>query len=111
MIVERWSSMEWLQVKRAATLAAAALLAIVAQVMATGIIMNIYNGAMRTEQQEILVYSLVIPLSFLALLLTYASKLKRAMIIRILIECEEENGGGDKEVLDKLWEELLCLPF
>ena len=110
MIVERWSSMEWLQVKRSATLAAAAILVLVELAIVAGIIMNIYNGAARTEQQEILVDSLVIPLSFLALLLTYASKLKRAIIVRILIEYEEEH-GGDKEVLDKLWEELLCLPF
>jgi 4-amino-4-deoxy-L-arabinose transferase-like glycosyltransferase len=103
--------MRGIQIKRAVALAAAALLAIVAQVIVAGIIMNIYNGAARSEQQEILVYSLVIPLSFLALLLTYASKLKRAIIVRILIECEEENGGGgDKEVLDKLWDELLRLP-
>jgi ABC-type dipeptide/oligopeptide/nickel transport system permease subunit len=111
MIVDRWSDMRGIQIKRAVALAAAALLAIVALAIVAGIIMNIYNGAMRTEQQEILVYSLVIPLSFLALLLTYAKKLERAIIVRILIEYEEEHGGDNKEVLDKLWDELLCLPF
>jgi diacylglycerol kinase len=50
MIVDRWSDMRGIQIKRTVALAAAAaLLAIVALAIVAGIIINIYNGTARTE--------------------------------------------------------------